>query len=155
MIDVILPDPNFISSPRIKLISWNAGKKSIIDSLLPEFRDRSISTVMSVAETSSLADLSNHGYIGHRHQSDIMRGLCVYISSHLQNYACINHTKYTMNGQICLPHVEGKGKPITIGFIASYRSPSLTTNAQHEDYLTDISEVLERQCFENEMVYLE
>ena len=117
-----------IPAPKLKLLSWNSGKKSIVDSLGYEIKNP-MSTIMSVAETHSLADLSNHGYIGHRHQAEIMRGLCIYISMHLQNYSSVRHTKYTLEGEVSLPNVEGKGKPITIGFIASYRSPSLTTTA--------------------------
>ena len=110
------------AAARLKFISWNAGKKPIIPSLGDEIERTDLNTLMSIAETNNLADLSSIGYIGWRHSKEIMRGLCVYISAELQHYTSIKESKYSLHGAINLPAIDGT-KPISVGFLCTYRSP--------------------------------
>ena len=141
----------------LKLLAWNSGRKSILNSLLDEIenktRKKPLNTLMAISETTNLADLSSVGFIGWRHTQPDMQGLCVYISKELQHYTRIKQTRYTLNGAIDLPAVDGK-TPISVGFIASYRSPSLTKSSEHEEYLEDLARVLDEQLAEHENCYL-
>ena len=102
------------------------------DEIENKTRKTNLNTLLVISETTNLADLSSEGYIGWRHAEPDMQGLCVYISKELQHYTRIKQTRYTLNGAIDLPAVDGK-TPISVGFIASYRSPSLTKNSEHEE----------------------
>ena len=118
-----------------------------------EIERKDLNTLMSIAETNNLADLSSIGYIGWRHSREIMRGLCVYISAELQHYTNIEQSDYSLHGAINLPAIDGK-TPISVGFLCTYRSPSLTKNEEHEEYLDDIARVLDKLRSKHENVYL-
>ena len=137
----------------LKLVSWNAGNKSIRESLLAELKNLSIHTLLTVNETKNLQDLSDLGLIGFRHSSKIMRGLCIYVSTFLQHYTTVTEGKYALHGVLNLPTVDGHD-PVTIGYIGTYRSPELTTDVELVDYFNDLSSTVETLQETCDLIYL-
>ena len=105
-------------SNSLKIMSWNSGNMKIIESIGYELRaalDKFV--LLSINETRALQDLSSLNLIGFRHQAEITRGLCVYISSTLQHYTTCNESKYSLFGTLNLPTIDNYD-PVKIGFIS-------------------------------------
>ena len=132
---------SFKPTAQLKLISWNSGRKSIVDSLGYELQssNRSMNVLFSVAETSALTDLSSIGLVGWRHGAPLMRGMCVYISRSLQHFTTIRESSYTLSGTVNFPSQRGF-EAVVIGFVCSYRSPEITDEEALLEYFADVSE---------------
>ena len=137
----------------LRMISWNAQKKNVISSLDQVFGSISDFKLLVVSETNCLQDLSVQGLIGWRHSREILRGLCVYVSTQLQPYATIKESRYALHGTIKLPTVDNYD-PVTIGFVGTYRSPSITTREDILAYLQDIRDCTESALRDADLVYL-
>ena len=142
---------------QIKFVTWNSCRQNVADNLRCELRNRTHSTLLCVNGTERLQDLSEFGLNGLRHPGEWSRGLCLYVSEHLQHYASVTQGKYSWYGWLRLPDsVDSTGSIITsanIGFICTYRSPSLPSGL-NEEYFAEMEKVIDVLRNECELVYI-
>jgi hypothetical protein len=141
-------------SSTLKFISWNTGNMSILTSLNLELKSALTKHVLlSVNETSSLADLSSLGLTGWRHSNTVSRGLCVYMSESLRCYSTCHESTFSLYGRIALPSVSDYD-PLAIGYISAYRSPSIKTREEIQSYFSDMSIIIDSLLETCELIYI-
>ena len=108
--------------------------------------------LVCIAETPNLSDLSSIGLSGWRHSAEIMRGLSVFVSSDLQHFSHIQESKFSLYGHISLPALDNY-EALPIGFLASYRSPSLVTDEQNAEFFNDLSSTIDKLSEKCDLIY--
>lgn len=141
----------------LKFVTWNSGRKSVTDSLRGELALRKQNICLCLNETSNLPNLDEFRLNGVRHTDTVKtQGLCVFISSQLQHYSHAEQSKYSIFGYFNLPTVvvnDIECEPLKIGFIATYRSPSLS-QAENSEYFADLTMIIEKLQVSCSLVYL-
>ena len=138
---------------KIKFIHWNANNKAnLTPDLGPHLKNKKSNIFLSINESFALTDLSIYKLVGVRHQNLLTRGLSLYISDHLRHYTNIFFSKFTINGVITLPSNNPNKEPLSIGFVSTYRSPSLTLE-QEIEFFTDLNQVQTELLEKTSLIY--
>ena len=137
---------------RLKFISYNCNNKSnLTPDIGPLLSNTKQNIIMCINETFALPDLSIYKLAGVRHSNPLSRGLSLFISDHLRHYTDVFYSKFTINGLMTLPSDDNK-EAMTIGFIATYRSPSLGYD-QEQEFFTDLNSVCCELLEKTSLVY--
>ena len=118
---------------KLRLVLWNRRvSEDIVDNIGSYIKDSNYNVGLVINESPhGMVDLSSIGMIGYGSTNVKSRGLCFYLSSALRNYVNIYHSTWCIYGTISLPKV-GKLEPVVLGFVATYRSPNLSTDENLE-----------------------
>ena len=137
---------------KLKMVHWNCNNRAnLTPDIGPEIKNRSSNILLCLNETFSLPDLSVYKLVGVRHQNLLSRGLCLFISEHLRHYTDFYFSKFSIYGSINLPD-SGAKEALKIGFICSYRSPSLSAD-QNIEFFNDFNETACALLKSTSMVY--
>ena len=117
--------------------------------------DKSEHIVLTVSEiVGNPPDLSRFGLQPVMHDKPEARGLTVYVSRSLSHYFDLRLSRWSIYGIIELPSV-GDLEAIRIGFVGTYRSPSLDGKpVEYEDYFRDFGDVVASLCLKCPLTYV-
>ena len=130
---------NDLFNNEIRIMTFNIAKQHSNFSVLDyELLRKNQNVIFTVNESSYLQDLSKFGLVGWRHPEKLMSGLCLFVSSNLSAYSSFKVGSWGFYGTISPPTNNDGSEVMEVGFISTYRNPSLSED-QNESYFKEIN----------------